>query len=273
MLILLHLDKEKLQADFITPELGQYHIECRHGEERIFFDQIYKRLAPLANSHLMIKNIFEPDLPKSLWNGDEATEALADLGRTLNGMGLLPSAFPIQELLSQEDMQHLKRLYGLGGLSYGNMSTRAAHDPSQFWISASGVDKGNLQVIGRDILLVKGFDPERQAILLSVPPNIEPRHASVDTIEHVMIYREHPSVGAVLHVHSWWSDPMPVTQTNYPCGTIELAAEVASLIRQAGDPSKAIIGLKNHGLTITGRSISDIIERVLDKIVTQVPMA
>jgi ribulose-5-phosphate 4-epimerase/fuculose-1-phosphate aldolase len=88
-----------------------------------------------------------------------------------------------------------------------------------------------------------------------------------------MIYQEHPSVGAVLHVHSWWSEPIPVTQTNYPCGTLELATEVADLVRQAGDPSKAIIGLKNHGLTITGTSISDILERVLDKIVTQVPMA
>jgi ribulose-5-phosphate 4-epimerase/fuculose-1-phosphate aldolase len=94
----------------------------------------------------------------------------------------------------------------------------------------------------------------------------------VDAIEHWMIYKEHPSVGAIVHIHAWWSDPIPSTQVNYPCGTYEIAAEVAELVRRAPDPSRAVIGLKNHGLTITGHSIDEIFKRIEGKLVPQVPM-
>ena len=86
---------------------------------------------------------------------------------------------------------------------------------------------------------------------ISIPPGIEPRRVSVDAIEHWMIYREHPEVGAILHVHAW-VDGVDATQVNFPCGTAELAESVAELVREAPDPAHAIIGLKNHGLTITG---------------------
>jgi ribulose-5-phosphate 4-epimerase/fuculose-1-phosphate aldolase len=88
-----------------------------------------------------------------------------------------------------------------------------------------------------------------------------------------MIYREHPSVGAIVHIHAWWRDPILSTEMNYPCGTYELAREVAELVRQAPDPSRAVIGLKNHGLTITGLSIAEIFERIAGMIVPQVPMS
>jgi rhamnose utilization protein RhaD (predicted bifunctional aldolase and dehydrogenase) len=52
-----------------------------------------------------------------------------------------------------------------------------------------------------------------------------------------------------------------------------LAAEVSELVRQAPDPSCAVIGLKNHGLTITGHSIREIFERIDGMIVPQVPMS
>ena len=89
-------------------------------------------------------------------------------------------------------------------------------------MSASGVDKSNLREIGRDILLVHGYDADREAMVLCVPPDIEPRRVSVDAIEHWMIYREHPEVGAILHVHAW-VDGIAATEINYPCGTAELA--------------------------------------------------
>ena len=70
-------------------------------------------------------------------------------------------------------------------------------------MSASGVDKSQLESVSRDILMVKDFDDERGMIVLSVPPGIEPRRVSVDAIEHWMIYQAHPDVGAILHVHAW----------------------------------------------------------------------
>ena len=107
---------------------------------------------------------------------------------------------------------------------------------------------------------------------LSVPPNVTPRRVSVDAIEHFMIYREHPSVGAILHIHAWMED-IASTRINYPCGTIELATGVADLVRQAPDPGHAVIGLRNHGLTITGESLDEIFARIDGKIQRQVPMA
>src|SRR5204863_365652 len=107
----------------------------------------------------------------------------------------------------------------------GNMSARK--DERRYWMSASGVDKSNLREVGRDVLMVKDFDAEAGKMILSVPPGIEPRRASVDAIEHWMIYREHPEVGAIVHVHAWIPG-VQATEFNYPCGTAELAGAVGA---------------------------------------------
>jgi Class II Aldolase and Adducin N-terminal domain len=261
-----------LESHFITIEQGHYTVRHTDGEEA-FFQRVFARLQPLACSHLVINNEFVPDLPDTLWAGDETTRQIGWAGKQLDGMGLLPAAFPIHLYLTERELRHIKRLFGMGGLSYGNLSARAPHNQRLFWMSASGVDKSRLETIGRDILLVTDYDPDRLLIRLSVPPTVEPRRVSVDAIEHYMIYREHAEVGAIVHIHAWWRDPIPSTQVNYPCGTYELATEVADLVRHAPDPSRAVIGLKNHGLTITGRSIPEIFARIDGMIVPQVPMA
>jgi ribulose-5-phosphate 4-epimerase/fuculose-1-phosphate aldolase len=236
----------------------------------VYFQQIYQRMEPLASSTLIIDNEFEPDLPEELWEGDEVTEQVRQAAKKIDEMNLFPAPFPIQEILPPEDFRHVKRLYGIGGLSYGNLSARK--DERRFWMSASGVNKGNLRRIGEDMLLVKRFNEARKTMELSVPPHVTPRRVSVDAIEHWMIYTEHPKVGAIVHIHAWM-DGIPSTQINYPCGTVELARAVARLIREADQPDRAIIGLKNHGLTITGRDLDDIFERIDGRIIPQVPMA
>jgi len=261
-----------LESHFITIEQGHYVI--RHtGSEQDFFERIFERIQPLACSHLVINNEFSANLPDELQQGDEQTRQISWAGQQLDAMGLLPAAFPIHDILSERDLKHVKRLYGIGGLSYGNLSARALHDPGSFWMSASGVDKSQLRTIGRDILLVTGYEPERLLMRLSVPPGVEPRRVSVDAIEHFLIYRAHPNIGAIVHIHAWWRDPIASTEVNYPCGTYELAVEVAELVRQAPDPSQAVIGLKNHGLTITGHSIHEIFGRIDGMIIPHVPMA
>jgi ribulose-5-phosphate 4-epimerase/fuculose-1-phosphate aldolase len=87
-----------------------------------------------------------------------------------------------------------------------------------------------------------------------------------------MIYREHPDVGAILHVHGW-IDGTVSTDVNYPCGTVQLAGAVAELVRAAPDPARAVVGLRNHGLTITGASLDEIFDRVGGQIVARVPMS
>jgi hypothetical protein len=101
---------------------------------------------------------------------------------------------------------------------------------------------------------------------------VTPRRVSVDAIEHWMIYREHPDVGAIVHVHGW-IDGTVSTDVNYPCGTVQLASVVADLVRAAPDPARAVVGLRNHGLTITGHSLDEIFARLGDRIVPNVPMS
>ncbi len=255
-------------AHFITMEQGHY-VVAGDTDRDGYFRQVYARIAPMASSTLVIDNLFQPDLPEEFWNGDAITESIFRAGRKLDELDLLPAPFPMDELLSPRDFRHIRRLFGIGGLSYGNISAR--HDADRFWMSASGVDKSNLRIIGRDILMVKDYDPERNCMLVSHPPRVEPRRVSVDAIEHWMIYREHPDVGAILHVHGWMRD-IRSTDFNYPCGTRELGQAVTDIVREAEDPSRCVVGLKNHGLTITGIGLDEIFERVEGRILRTVPM-
>jgi len=262
-------------AHFVTLEQGTYAIDTATGDDEYFFKSVFSRVEPLATSRLVIGNEFTSDLHEDLWGGDAVTEQITRAGERLDALDLLPAAFPIEEILSARDLRHVKLLYGIGGLSYGNVSARRAvgrgEPEPQFWMSASGVDKSSMREIGRDILLVNGYDASRDVMQLSVPPSVEPRRVSVDAIEHWMIYREHPDVNAILHVHAWIEGTV-ATEINFPCGTVELAESVAELVRRAPDPSRAVVGQRNHGLTITGHSLDEIFERIDGKIVRKVPM-
>jgi len=263
-------------AQFVTLEQGTYAIDTAIGDDPYFFKSVFSRVEPLASSRLVIGNEFTDDLPDDLRAGDEVTRQITRAGERLDALDLLPAAFPIEEILSDRDLRHVKLLYGIGGLSYGNVSARRLRvDPGetqpQYWMSASGVDKSALHEIGRDILLVTGYDEARDVMQLRVPHSVEPRRVSVDAIEHWMIYREHPEVHAILHVHAWIEGTV-ATEINYPCGTVELAESVAELVREAPDPSRAIVGQRNHGLTITGHSLDEIFARIDGRIVRKVPM-
>ncbi|HET7035576.1 MAG TPA: class II aldolase/adducin family protein [Thermomicrobiaceae bacterium] len=268
--IMLTRGADGLEAHFMTMEQGHYVVRHTPGHDAEFFEHIYSRVRPLAASQLVINNVYNTDLEPSLHQGDEITEQLKRSGRKLDAMNLLPAPFPIHEILAPRELKHVMRLYGIGGLSYGNLSARK--DEQRYWMSASGVNKGKLETIGRDILLVSDFDPEQPAMILSVPPEVQPRRVSVDAIEHWMIYREHPEVGAIVHVHAWM-DGIKSTEVNFPCGTIQLAQAVAELVRQEPEPGNAVIGLKNHGVTITGSSLDEIFARIEGQIIPQVPMS
>jgi ribulose-5-phosphate 4-epimerase/fuculose-1-phosphate aldolase len=259
-------------VSFTTMERGHYTVPIDgtgNGVSTSFAHAVAERLLPLATSRLVIENEFRPDLEPELWNGDEITREIGDAGRRLDALGLLPAPFPIEELLSERELRHVSRLYGIGGLSYGNLSARK--DETRFWMSASGVDKSKLDEPNRDILLVSGYDPADAKMILSVAPEIEPRRVSVDAIEHWMIYRHHPEVGAILHVHAWM-EGIAATDINYPCGTAELAGAVSDLMAAAPDPAHAVVGLRNHGITATGESLSEILDRIEPRLLRQVPM-
>jgi ribulose-5-phosphate 4-epimerase/fuculose-1-phosphate aldolase len=253
---------------FTTPEAGFYEIIFNPEE-------IYKKMHPVISSHFATENIFIADLPSHYWNGSVITEQIKFYGKYLDSLGVLPVPFSLKTILTKEQLKHLYKIFGITGASYGNLSAREGIPilgEDTFWMTGRGVDKSNLNEIGKDILLVKEFDFRNYSAILSMPRQYDIKsRVSVDAVEHALIYKTFPETGAIIHVHAWMEGIL-CTRQNYPCGTIELAREVVELFKETEDPSNAAIGLKNHGLTITGRSLHEIFERVSDKLITQVEM-
>ena len=253
---------------FTTPEAGFYHVP---------FDPeaVYDRLRPIASAHFATENFFSEDLPGRFWKGSPVTLGLSRYGKELDMMGVLPVPFPLREVLTEEALRQLYKIYGITGASYGNLSARESVPdlgPCTFWMTGRGVNKADLRVVGKDMLLVKGFDHARGAALIAQPPGADARaRVSVDAVEHELIYRTYPQVGAIVHAHAWM-DGVPCTRQNYPCGTRELAAEVAALLATVPDPGRAAVGLKNHGLTITGRTLEEIFSRIRGRLLREVAM-
>lgn len=253
---------------FTTPEAGFYHVPFDPEE-------VYRLMLPIAGAHYAIENRLIPDLPPRFKAMSPVVHSIARYGKELDKLGVLPTPFPLRELLSEDDMRHLYKIYGITGLSYGNLSAREnipELGQNTFWMTGRGIDKANISRVGKDVLLVKGFDYERGEALVSVPEDFDPTaRVSVDAVEHELIYRTFPDVAAIVHVHAWMEN-IVCTRQNYPCGTRELAREVVDLLRCAENPARAVSGLKNHGLTITGPSLDEIFDRIRGKLLTEVPM-
>ena len=61
--------------------------------------------------------------------GRRDTEQISRAGKLMDALNLLPAPWPLEDLLDSRDFQHVKRLYGIGGLSYGNISSRKDATP------------------------------------------------------------------------------------------------------------------------------------------------
>src|SRR6476659_733364 len=184
-------------AFFTTMERGHYGDSAADGDDALA-DAVVQRMLPLAHSKLVIDNEFLTDLEPELWKGDEVTAEIIAAGKRMGDLDLLPSPFPIEDLLNERELRHVKRLYGIGGLSYGNLSQRK--DAVRFWMSASGVDKAALETPGRDILLVSNYDHGNGRIVLSVPPDVEPRRVSMSAEEHRLTDQSHRDLVGCLQI-------------------------------------------------------------------------
>jgi len=257
-----------LDVYFTTPEAGFY------GQP---YDPegVYRRFIPIAGAHFAIGNEFFRDLPRRHWEPSPAVKKLREYGQELDRLGVLPAPFPLREVLSEELIQQLYSLFEMKGLSYGNLSTRERIPElgeTTFWMTARGINKAQISQVGKDVLLVKGFDYSQGRALVSVPPVYDPKaRVSVDAVEHELIYRTFPDVGAIVHVHAWMKD-VPCTRQNFPCGTKELAEEVTDLLKQTERPAETAVGLKNHGLTITGPSLDKIFDNIRGNLLKEVAM-
>jgi ribulose-5-phosphate 4-epimerase/fuculose-1-phosphate aldolase len=260
--------KDQPKAFSITPEVGFTEFKYDPGV-------MYNRMYPVISSHFVLRNKL---IENPLLDENKLIPEIEDLkffGKELQNLGVLPAPFPLTEFLDKDLIDQLYRLYQIKGLSYGNLSIRNLNhniDGTSYWMTARGVDKANLKGIGKDILLVNGYDEENGQMQVSVPVTYDTRiRASVDAIEHYLIYREFPKTGAIVHVHAWIDDVLCTAQS-YPCGTSELAENVVKLLKQTSSPERTEVGLKNHGLTMTGPDIRDIFLRIRGRLKTNVPI-
>ena len=158
-----------------------FHRIAAEADDDAFFERVVDRLIPLAESRLVIDNEFVPDLPRELWHGDRA-HRVDRAGRPAAGRAG-PAARPVADRRAAHRRTSCgtsSRLFGIGGLSYGNASARQS-TAIDFWMSASGVDKSQLREIGREILLVTGYRRGARRDPAQRPARRESRGASRST--------------------------------------------------------------------------------------------
>ena len=116
------------------------------------------------------------------------------------------------------------------GLGFGNISHRLAPGSDRFIVS--GTQTGHLAAMGAEAYaIVTACDPELNSLFAEGP--VKP---SSEAMTHAVIYRQLPSVQAVIHVHSpdiWRRADLlglPQTAREVPYGTPEMAAEMQRII-------------------------------------------
>ena len=57
-----------------------------------------------------------------------------------------------------------------------------------------------------------------------------------------------------------------------PQSTLTKLRLLAELLAQEPNPDEAVIGLRNHGITVTGPSLMAILDRIEPRILRQIPM-
>ncbi len=144
-----------LAVRFVTLEQGVYGVGPGLGDDELIAQHVFRRIEPLASSRLVIANDFVTDLPEQLWDGDEQTAA--DAPRRPRARRARPAARTVPDRGDPRQRAICARcelLYGIGGLSYGNVSARYTRrrpagvpdpDGPVYWMSASGVDKADLR--------------------------------------------------------------------------------------------------------------------------------
>lgn len=166
----------------------------------------------------------------------------------------------------------------------GNLSARAVSAPESFWITASGVPKGQLEE--SDFLRVSIGGTE---IFEKNSPNSKP---SAETSIHQAIYRALPDTRACLHVHSIASSQITYDvvegTTDLPLPNIEMlkglglweqnptvtlplfenyldvptiAGQIEQRLRDSPPRVPALL-IRNHGVTVWGSSLQEAFNRI-----------
>ena len=121
--------------------------------------------------------------------------------------------------------------------TYGNMSMR---DKDSFYVTGRGVHKGKLSE--HDFVRITKVDLDKREI--HYQGRFKP---SSETIVHYKMYEKYPGMQAIIHGHDkeviTHADKLglDLTETAYPCGTLELADEVLEHL------NSDYLVMKDHG--------------------------
>jgi methylthioribulose-1-phosphate dehydratase len=165
----------------------------------------------------------------------------------------------------------------------GNLSARARTMPDNYWITASGVPKGQLEE--SDFLRISVASME---VIEQINPYNKP---SAETSIHQVIYRSVPDAGACMHVHSIAScqvtNDVGEGATELPLPNVEMLKglgvweenptvsiplfenhlDVPTIARQIeqrlsiSPPRVPALLIRNHGVTVWGSSIQEAFNR------------
>lgn len=197
-------------------------------------------------------------------------------------MAQLFDQMPTRKALSSIAQQFYQRGWMAG--SAGNLSARSSSRPDNFWITASGLPKGQLET--SDLILV---DIDSDQVLQRFSGNAKP---SAETSIHRVIYQLYPEARACFHVHTvdaclaaariaadahtmtlpplemikglniWEHEPtvrLPLFDNLLDVG--EIAAQIHTRF-ETSPPEVTALMIRNHGITVWGDSLQQAYNRV-----------
>jgi len=217
---LTKIDDKKHKAYLITPEKGYTPVENKKN----LVEKIAEELGRRATATFYMTKIQKPSSKT-----EEHYEKFYEIGKELSERNLLPK---------------------YGQSSFGNMSIR---EGNSFIITSRKSDKAELKI--EDLIEITKIDHKEK--IKYVNGNKKP---SSDLLVHNIIYKALPEINAIIHVHD---DKivqkanklgLPVTDSDYPCGSLEAAKEAIRTIKRTN--SRYII-MKNHGILALGKNLEE----------------
>ena len=131
------------------------------------------------------------------------------------------------------------------GIGFGNVSQRLTNGVGKFMIT--GTQTGHLSTLTpADYAIVTAFNPAQNTLTCKGL-----RQASSESLTHGVIYRNHPAIGATIHVHhpQLWKrllHQVPTTAATVPYGTPEMAAETQRLFKETPLLQQRIFVMAGH---------------------------
>ena len=254
---------------FTTPEAGFYHL-AYDAEE------VYKRMIPIAGARFAIGNRISADLPRRIGRRRPSSKISGAPRRSSDGLGVLPAPFPLHELLSEDSIRHIFLIFGMKGLSYGNMSAReripelGGHDVLDDGPRES--TKPGSRKSARTSCSSAGSTTVRKESWSAFLPITIRGRASRSMPSSTSSSTGHFPRSARSSTSTPGSTASSAPARTIPCGTVELAEEVVHMLKRTDCPGRTAVGLKNHGLTITGPCLDEIFGRIQGRLRTEVQM-